>query len=51
MKPDGLLLIDNTDWDDPQHVHVPKDWPHVNQGRTAMTETSIWINPFKKAVD
>jgi len=42
LKPGGLLLIDNTDWNDPPHVHVPKDWPLVHQSRNAMTRTSIW---------
>ena len=39
------LLIDNTDWKDPPHVHVPKDWPLVHQSRNVMTETSIWRKP------
>jgi hypothetical protein len=45
LKPGGLLLIDNTDWKDPPHVHVPKDWPLVHQSRNVMTETSIWRKP------
>lgn len=42
LKPGGLLLIDNTDWKHPPHVHVPQDWPLVHQSRNVMTETSIW---------
>ncbi len=42
LKPGGLLLIDNTNWDDPPHVHVPKDWPLVHRSRNVMTETSVW---------
>jgi hypothetical protein len=45
LKPGGILLIDNTNWDDPPHVHVPKDWPLVHQSRNVMTETSIWRKP------
>ena len=45
LKPGGLLLIDNTDWKDPPHVHVPKDWPLVHQSRNVMTQTSIWRKP------
>lgn len=45
LKPGGLLLIDNTDWKDPPHVHVPKDWPLVHQSCNVMTETSIWRKP------
>jgi hypothetical protein len=45
LKPGGILLIDNTDWKDPPHVHVPKDWPLVHQSRNVMTETSIWRKP------
>lgn len=45
LKPGGILLIDNTNWDDPPHVHVPKDWPLVHQSRNVMTETSIWLKP------
>jgi hypothetical protein len=45
LKPGGILLIDNTDWNDPPHVHVPKDWPLVHQSRNVMTETSIWRKP------
>ena len=45
LKPGGLLLIDNTDWKDPPHVHVPKDWPLVHRSRNVMTQTSIWRKP------
>jgi SAM-dependent methyltransferase len=45
LKPGGILLIDNTNWDDPPHVHVPKEWPLVHQSRNVMTETSIWRKP------
>lgn len=45
LKPGGHLLIDNTDWNDPPHVHVPKDWPLVHQSRNVMTQTSIWRKP------
>lgn len=45
LKPGGLLLIDNTDWRDPPHIHVPRDWPLVHRSRNVMTETSIWRKP------
>jgi hypothetical protein len=45
LKPGGILLIDNTNWKDKPHVHVPKDWPLVHQSRNVMTETSIWRKP------
>lgn len=47
LKPGGLLLIDNTDWKHPPHVHVPQDWPLVHQSRNVMTETSIWRKPLR----
>jgi len=37
----GILLIDNTDWNDPPHLHVPADWPLVHRSRNVLTETSI----------
>lgn len=45
LKSDGLLLIDNSDWDDPPHVHVPKDWPLVHQSCNVLTLTSVWRKP------
>ena len=45
LKPGGLLLIDNTDWQHPPHVHVPTDWPLVHQSRNVLTRTSIWRKP------
>lgn len=45
LKPGGLLLIDNTDWDDPPHIHVPTDWPLVHESRNVLTQTSIWKKP------
>lgn len=45
LKPGGILLIDNTDWNDPPHIHVPQDWPLVHQSQSVMTETSIWRKP------
>ncbi len=45
LKPGGILLIDNTDWNDPPHVHVPKTWPLVHRSRNVLTETSIWRKP------
>lgn len=45
LKPGGLLLIDNTDWKDPPHVHVPQDWPLLHRSRNVLTETSIWRRP------
>lgn len=45
LKPGGLLLIDNTDWKDPPHAHVPKDWPLVHQSHNVLTQTSIWRKP------
>ncbi len=45
LKTGGLLLIDNTDWNDPPHVHVPTDWPLVHQSRNVLTQTSIWRKP------
>lgn len=45
LTPGGLLLIDNTDWKHPPHVHVPQDWPLVHQSRNVMTQTSIWRKP------
>ncbi|MGV3660319.1 MAG: O-methyltransferase [Prosthecobacter sp.] len=43
LKPGGILLIDNTDWNDPPHIHVPENWPLVHRSRNVMTETSIWM--------
>lgn len=45
LRPGGILLIDNTDWRDPPHVHVPADWPLVHRNRNVLTETSIWRRP------
>lgn len=45
LKPGGILLIDNTDWNDPPHLHVPVDWPLVHRSRNVLTETSIWRRP------
>lgn len=45
LKPGGILLIDNTDWNDPPHVFVPADWPLVHRSRNVVTETSIWRKP------
>jgi len=45
LKPAGLLLIDNTDWNDPPHVHVPPEWPLVHRSRNVLTQTSIWRKP------
>jgi predicted O-methyltransferase YrrM len=45
LKPGGILLIDNTDWRDAPHVHVPPDWPLVHQSRNVLTQTSIWRKP------
>ena len=45
LKPGGLLLIDNTDWQHPPHVHVPTDWPLVHPSRNVLTRTSIWQKP------
>ena len=45
LKPGGILLIDNTDWRDPPHVHVPKAWTLVHRSRNVLTETSIWLKP------
>lgn len=45
LKPGGFLLIDNTNWNDPPHVHVPKKWPLVHRSRNVMTETSVWMKP------
>ncbi len=45
IKPGGYLLIDNTNWDDPPHVHVPAHWPLVHRSRNVMTETSVWRRP------
>ncbi len=45
LKLGGILLIDNTDWNDPPHIHVPKDWSLAHRSRNVMTETSIWRKP------
>lgn len=45
LKPGGFLLIDNTDWQHPPHIHVPKEWPLVHQSRNVLTQTSIWRKP------
>ena len=45
LKPGGLLLIDNTDWQHPPHIHVPNNWPLVHQSRNVLTQTSIWRKP------
>ena len=45
LKPGGLLLIDNTDWQHPPHIHVPNNWPLVHQSRNVLTRTSIWRKP------
>jgi hypothetical protein len=45
LKPGALLLIDNTNWNDPPHVHVPENWPLVHRSKNVMTETSIWRKP------
>ena len=45
LKPGGILLIDNTDWHDPPHVHVPKDWPLMHRSRNVLTKTSAWQKP------
>lgn len=50
IKPGGFLLIDNTDWRDPPHVHVPADWPLVHRSRNVMTETSIWRRPVAEGL-
>ena len=49
LKPGGLLLIDNTDWNDPPHIHVPTDWPLVHERRNVMTRASIWWKPDNQA--
>lgn len=48
LRPGGILLIDNTDWRDPPHVHVPADWPLVHRSRNVLTETSIWQQPHSR---
>lgn len=45
LKPGGILVIDNTDWHDPPHVHVPPDWPLMHRSRNVLTETSVWRRP------
>lgn len=45
LKPGGLLLIDNTDWNDPPHVYVPQEWLLTHRSRNVMTETSVWRKP------
>ncbi|MFZ4593894.1 MAG: O-methyltransferase [Verrucomicrobiaceae bacterium] len=45
LKPGGLLVIDNTDWQHPPQAHVPADWHLVHQSRNVITETSIWRKP------
>lgn len=45
LKPGGILLIDNTDWNHPPHFHVPNHWHRVHRSRNVMTETSIWRKP------
>jgi len=42
LKHGGILLVDNTDWNDPPHVHVPAGWTLVHRSRNVLTETSIW---------
>jgi len=45
LKPGGILVIDNTDWPDLPHVHVPTDWPLMHRSRNVLTETSVWRRP------
>ncbi len=45
LKPGGILLIDNTDWNDPPHIYVPSDWPIVHRSRNVLTETGVWRKP------
>ncbi len=45
LKCGALLLIDNTDWNDPPHFYVPADWPLVHRSRNVLTQTSIWRKP------
>jgi hypothetical protein len=45
LKPGGIILIDNTNWDNPPHMHAPKDWPLVHPSRNVMTAISIWRKP------
>lgn len=47
LKPGGILLVDNTDWKDPPHVHVPADWALVHRSRNVLTQTSIWRKPAR----
>lgn len=46
LKPGGILVIDNTDWNDPPHFHVPPDWPLLHRSRNVLTQTSIWRKPM-----
>lgn len=45
LKPGGILVIDNTDWNHPPHFHVPADWPLLHRSRNVLTETSVWRRP------
>lgn len=51
LKPGGVLLIDNTDWSDPPHVHVPLDWALVHRSRNVLTETSVWRKAARNESD
>ncbi len=46
LKPGGFLLIDNTNWNNPPHVHVPEDWSLVHRSHNVLTETSVWMRPL-----
>jgi hypothetical protein len=51
LKYGGFLLVDNTDWNDPPHVHVPADWALVHRSRNVLTETSVWRKPARNESD
>jgi hypothetical protein len=45
LKPQGMLLVDNTDWLPLADWGVPLSWPILHQSSNVLTQTTIWQKP------